>query len=64
MARDPVDRVLNHNMSMMAEGRVQRPYDPTFNPNPEASPPPIVPYDPNQVFNGKDFGRPATGDGK
>ncbi len=61
---DPDDRVLEHNMRMTQEGIVPQPYDPTFNPHPGAPPQPIVPYDPNQVFNGKDFGRPATGDGK
>jgi hypothetical protein len=64
MAEDPVDRVLDYNMRMMQARDVPRPYDPTFNPNPGAPPPTIVPYDPNQVFNGKDFGQPATGDGK
>ncbi len=64
MGRHPVDRVLDHNMRLMEAQTNMRPHDPIFNPHPATSPPPIVRFDPHQDFNGKDFGRPATGDGE
>jgi hypothetical protein len=61
MSRDPVDRVLEHYMQHQT---TSRPYDPILNPNPGAQPVTIKPHDPNAIFDDKDFGRPATGDGK
>ena len=57
MGLDGPDRVLTAHMK-------QESYDPFFCPNPMVAPPSTVPYDPDQIFNGKDFGKPATGDGE
>ncbi len=55
MSRDPVDRVLEHNMNA-----TPKPHDPIFNPYPQALPL-ITTYQPHQEVD--DF-KPATGDGR
>jgi hypothetical protein len=59
MSRDPVERVLNHNMEK-PESRV---YDPIFHHVPDTKVTEAQRYDPNAIFDGKNFGQPATGDG-
>ncbi|MBY0538344.1 hypothetical protein K2P47_03010 [Patescibacteria group bacterium] len=64
MARDPVDRVLEHNMPAYERQPATKPYDPIFNPAPVANTADaVITYNPDQIDT-KDFGRPATGDGE
>jgi hypothetical protein len=64
MSRDPVERVLDHNMQAADESAPKQGYDPIFNSAPvDTVPTAVRPYDPNHV-DPKHFGRPATGDGK
>ena len=55
MSRDPVDRVLEHNMSI-------QPHDPIFNPHPPVVAKPAALYQPDQPLI-KDS-KPATGDSR
>ena len=55
MSRDPVERVLNHNM------RTQ-PYDPIFNPEIKELVQEVTPYNPHQSLLDEDFQPPTDSD--
>jgi len=59
MGRDPVDRILQQ----FEYADKRQPFDPIFNPVSVVQSTATTRYDPNDVFGGKNFGKPATGDG-